>query len=142
MGKEKNNFKKDAEALFTFIKKNNNFLLSAHMNADGDAIASVIATGLILEKLNKKYFIVLHDQKLDLRFNYLKNFDRIISYKKKLNLTINAAIVLDAPGIKRLGDVARLLPPRSKVAKIAHHPQEDHFADFNFSTNNIVRREK
>jgi phosphoesterase RecJ-like protein len=132
MEKEKNEHKQCAKKVFKFIEKNDNFLLSAHINADGDAIASVIATGLFLEKLNKKYCMILHDQNLDTRFNYLKNFDRIIPFKKKLKMVISAAIVLDVPGIKRLGDVANLLPPRSNIVKIDHHPQEDDFADLNF----------
>ena len=131
LGKETSSTAKKVKEIFAFIKKNNNFLLGTHINADGDAIASVLALSFILDKLKKKYFMVLHDQKIDARFNYLKNFDRMISYKKKLHLTINAAIMLDAPGIKRLGDVANLLPPPEKVVKIDHHPEEDDFAALN-----------
>jgi phosphoesterase RecJ-like protein len=105
--------------------------LSAHVNADGDAIASVIAVGLILEKMGKQYEMVLHDQELDFRFDYLKNFNRIVHYTENLSLRSDNAIILDAPGVNRLGNVAKLLPSRDHIIKIDHHPAEDNFAHLN-----------
>ncbi len=119
---------KAANEVLEFIHHNNNFLVSAHINADGDAIASVIAMGILLEYLKKKYYMVLHDTQIDVRFAYLKNFSRIITYNSVLDLQLKAAIILDAPGIKRLGNVAKLLPDRSQTVKIDHHPEEDDFA--------------
>jgi phosphoesterase RecJ-like protein len=122
---------KSAKKILNFIGNNDNFLLSAHINADGDAVASVIATGLLLEKMSKNYFMVFHDQILDSRFDYLPNFKKIINYNSTLNLPINAAVILDVPGVLRLGDVTNILPEPSKVIKIDHHPTEDNFADLN-----------
>ena len=125
---------KIARNILAFIQDRNNILLTAHINSDGDAIASEIAMGLILEKLEKKYIMVFHDQNIDSRYRYLKNWDKIVSYKEDLNLTdqlpggkIDSAIILDVPGIKRLGDVANLLPLKENIVKIDHHPIEDVF---------------
>ena len=41
--------------ILEFINQNDNFLLTAHVNADGDAIASVLAASLLLDKLKKEY---------------------------------------------------------------------------------------
>jgi phosphoesterase RecJ-like protein len=119
---------KSACEILEFIDKNDNFLVSAHISADGDAIASVIAMGILLERLGKKHYMVLHDAEIDKRFTYLKNFNRIITYNFALDLQIKSAIILDAPGVKRLGKVAKLLPNRSQTIKIDHHPEEDDFA--------------
>jgi phosphoesterase RecJ-like protein len=120
--------KKLARKIKKFIDQNDNFLLSAHVNADGDAIASVLALGMLLDQMKKNYNMVLHDQEPDTRFNYLKNFDKIVSYNDKLQIHSNHAIILDVPGIKRLGNVQKLLPPRSHIVRIDHHPTEDDFA--------------
>jgi len=117
-----------ARKIFSFLKANDHFLLSAHINADGDAVASVIAMGLLLEKMKKNYYMVFHDEQVDTRFKYLKNFDKIYHYDFSLRLPIRSAVILDAPGIKRLGKVAKLLPDRSQIVKIDHHPVEDDFA--------------
>jgi phosphoesterase RecJ-like protein len=119
---------KAANEVLEFINHNDNFLVSAHVNADGDAVASVIAVGLLLEHLKKSYYMVLHDAQINSRYSYLKNFDRIITHNFALDLQIKAAIILDLPGIKRLGSVEKLLPNRSKIVKIDHHPEEDDFA--------------
>jgi phosphoesterase RecJ-like protein len=120
-----------AKKIVAYIEQNEHFLVSAHVNADGDAIASVIAIGLLLDKMNKHFEMVLHDQKLDFRFTYLKNFDKIHPFYEDLLLQIENAIILDAPGLNRLGDVAGLLPQKSNIIKIDHHPVEDDFAFLN-----------
>jgi phosphoesterase RecJ-like protein len=122
-----------AHQILTFINSHDNFLVSAHVNADGDAIASVIAVGLLMDQLNKKYYMILHDQEIDRRFDYLKGFNQIIHFNEKLDLQIESALILDVPGVHRLGDVAGLLPDKSHIAKIDHHPPEDDFAMVNFA---------
>jgi phosphoesterase RecJ-like protein len=125
-----------AKSILQFIDNHDQFLLSGHINADGDAVAAVIATGLLLKKLNKTYYMVFHDKQIDKRFDYLKNFNAIYHFDDSLNLAITAAIILDVPGINRLGDVEKLLPHRSKIAKIDHHPSESDFADYNMLDEN------
>jgi phosphoesterase RecJ-like protein len=123
--------RKYAHDVLDFIRRSDNFLLSAHINADGDAIAAMIAVNLLLEKLGKTSRMVLSDQRMDSRFLYLKNFDKIMSFSQSMINPASpgdfaeAAILLDVPGYKRLGDVTGLLPDKSCVVKIDHHPTED-----------------
>jgi phosphoesterase RecJ-like protein len=119
--------------LLSFIEKRNQYLVSAHLNADGDAIASVSAMGMFLEKMGKKYYMLLHDKEIDARFKYLKNFDNILSYENSMRYPIESAVILDVPGVHRLGKVAKMLPERSGIIKIDHHPEEDDFAIINFT---------
>jgi len=120
-----------AKKILEFVSENDNFLLSAHINADGDAVASVLAVSMLLDFYKKNYFIVFDDQKIDSRFNYIKNSERIINYEESLNLPIQSAIICDVPGLHRLGEVEKLLPEKSKVVKIDHHPVEDEFGVIN-----------
>ena len=119
---------KAAEEVLKFIHQNDHFLVSAHINADGDAVASVIAIGLLLGHFKKKYYMIFHDSQINNRYSYLKNFDRIMTYSSTLNLQLGAAIILDVPSRQRLGNVEKLLPDRSRTVKIDHHPEEDDFA--------------
>lgn len=123
----------NAKQILQFIESNDNFLVSAHVNADGDAIASIIVIGLLLKQLHKNYYMILHDQRIDTKFDYLKDFDKIIHFDANKKYNIDSAIILDVPGTHRLGDVAELLPDRSKIAKIDHHPPEDKFAAINMA---------
>ena len=63
-----------------FIKKKDNFLIISHINADGDAIASLLAIAYILEKWAKKYQIIIHDQKVDEKYRYLWGVEKIKTY--------------------------------------------------------------
>ncbi len=116
-----------ARQILEFIRRHDHFMLSGHINADGDAIASVLAMQMFLEKMGKTAYAVFSDKELDNRFNYLQNFGRIINYnpQKGFSEKIESAIILDVPGYKRLGDVTKLLPSREYVIKIDHHPCED-----------------
>jgi phosphoesterase RecJ-like protein len=112
-----------------FLKLNDNFLVSCHINADGDAISSALAITQILDYLQKKYRIILHDKNPDKRFYYLKNFDKIEWAGNVSDFQANAAIICDTPTRERIGDPAKFLPDRTKIIKLDHHPDEDPFAD-------------
>ncbi|HGY54617.1 MAG TPA: bifunctional oligoribonuclease/PAP phosphatase NrnA [Caldithrix abyssi] len=118
---------KYARKILNFIEKHDHFMLSGHINADGDAIAAVLAMQMFLEKMGKTAYAIFSDKKLDHRFDYLRNFNRIVNYdpEKGFDKKIESAIILDVPGYKRLGNVARLLPPAQRVVKVDHHPCED-----------------
>lgn len=121
--------KNKIKPVLEFIDQNNNFLLTAHLNADGDAIASVLAVSLFLDKIKKNYHIIFHDQSIDPKYNYIKNWAKIESFnekmKNKLKDKIKAALIFDAPGNKRLGDVFQLIANGTTCLKIDHHPAED-----------------
>ena len=123
--------KNKIKSVLDFIEQNDNFLLTAHINADGDAIASVLAASLLLDKLNKQYRIIFHDSSVDPKYNYLTNWDKIESFsaalKKNLNGVIQAALIFDSPGKRRIGDVLQLISNGTPVLKIDHHPSEDDF---------------
>lgn len=130
------NFEKITSDILNFIKTNDYFLLSAHINADGDAYASMIATHLLLERLGKKSVMILSDAHKVKRYDYLKNFNNILHYSEDLDVAkylngneIQSAIILDVPSYFRLGNVQKLLPSKNKVVKIDHHPLEDVMGD-------------
>ncbi len=120
-------YKQIVQKFLAFIEKHNHFMLSGHINADGDAIAAVIATHLFLKKLGKTSYMIFTDKTLDHRFAYLEPFKDILHYQAVdvKQTPIKAAIILDVPGYLRLGEASKLLPAREHVARIDHHPQED-----------------
>ncbi|MBN2424280.1 MAG: bifunctional oligoribonuclease/PAP phosphatase NrnA [Calditrichaceae bacterium] len=120
---------KFAKEILEFIRENDHFLVSAHINADGDAVASVIAMHLFLKHLGKTTYMALSDQEIDHRLHFLSGIKEIKPYsevlKQSLKPQIHAAVLLDVPSYSRLGVVSELLPDKSRIVKIDHHPQED-----------------
>ena len=126
-----------------FINKNDNFLLAAHVNADGDAIASLIAMNLLLKKMGKSAIMVLHDQNKDTRYDFLSSFEDIQYFSDSLPLKnylksgrIESAVLLDVPSFSRLGDCCKILPAKDKVIKIDHHPFEEEMGEIEWIDEN------
>ncbi len=125
-------YKRHCDAIVNEINKRDHFLITAHINADGDAISALLAMSYYLTVLKKDFIMVLHDENPDSRFNYLKNFDKIYSYDENIDFggklksrKIETVIVVDAPGFRRLGDVEKIIPKEAFIVKIDHHPSED-----------------
>jgi len=125
-------YKNTANQILAFIQEHDNYLISAHIHADGDAYASMVAVHLLLKTMGKKTAMVLSAKQNDQRFDFLKDFNTILPYSDQIDLSnlldrgkIESAVVLDVPSYFRLGDVHKLLPELANILKIDHHPVED-----------------
>ncbi|HFE65546.1 MAG TPA: bifunctional oligoribonuclease/PAP phosphatase NrnA [Caldithrix sp.] len=121
---------KALKEILGFIKKADNFLLTAHINADGDAYASVLAVAYLLEVWGKQYRIVFNDKQPEAKYSFMWGFEKVQSYSPEKDYHFQAAIALDVPSLNRIGDPAKLLPAREFCVKIDHHPQEEDFARY------------
>ncbi len=68
------------------IRKRNSFIVTAHIRADGDAIAAVIFVSKMLGALGKDACALLHDPVIDPKYSFLKGFDSIRSLKDYLRV--------------------------------------------------------
>ncbi len=122
----------DRETVYTdivqFLKDHDNYLITAHLNADGDAYASCLAVAYLLHQWNKRFRIILHDERKEDKYAFLWGWEYIQSYQEGMDACFSAAVVLDVPSRKRIGGPAALLPGRKACIKIDHHPFEDDFA--------------
>jgi phosphoesterase RecJ-like protein len=116
-----------------FIMERDNFLVSAHINPDGDAVGSVLVFSKILDKFSKSYRIVLQDPPQD-KFSFLTNFDKILLYSPDVlgDFKVDNVMALDCSDRERLGEVQKLIPPGTPMLNIDHHPDNDSFGDINF----------
>ncbi len=119
------------KAMHDHVRRSRYILVSTHLSADGDAIGSLLAVSIYLEQLGKEHRVIIHDEQLDNRFDYLAHFDRIECAAKVLKEPLpsfDLAIIVDVPGRKRMGDSSKLLQGIPVVLKIDHHPAEDDFS--------------
>jgi bifunctional oligoribonuclease and PAP phosphatase NrnA len=113
--------------------RNDRFLVTSHVNPDGDGLASMLACGHILRSLGKQVWLVA-DGFLSPRYGYLPQVDTVVSYRDGLEAELPVAnvITVDVPTLSRLERVARLVPREAAILKIDHHPSDDHFGRFNY----------
>lgn len=118
------------------LKNSNNYLLTTHINPDGDGICSILILAIVLKSLKKKYFIVMQDmfpEKLKFLLNEFTNylFPEFINIPKGLNIKTalpenfvpESLIIIDSCGNDRLGKFANDLPGLKLkfVFNVDHH---------------------
>lgn len=111
----------------------NNILISAHVRLDGDAIGSEIAMYHALKNLGKNP-VVVNDSEIPRVFTFLPEtalFDTRGDSVETLNGKCELAVVLDSPGLNRLGKVSNMLSSGLPVVNIDHHESNSNFGSLN-----------
>ncbi|MBD3244874.1 MAG: hypothetical protein GF335_02675 [Candidatus Moranbacteria bacterium] len=135
-----NSYRQNLYKLFSVIKNSQNFALTTHKRADGDAFGSTLALKNFIISLNKKADIIYDDQ-IDLNFNYLKNFDDFLFAKNKINKNYDYLIICDANNLERTGlekEINSRIPAQNLMI-IDHHYGQKNPKDYHL---NLVRPEK
>jgi phosphoesterase RecJ-like protein len=111
------------------LRDNERFLLTTHVNPDGDAIGSLGALALVLEDLGKK--VVAYCQDVIPGFlRFLPYSDRIVREIPGLD-RFDVAVVLDCGELDRIGNAAEVLRHVEKIIHIDHHSSSDDFGQLN-----------
>jgi len=119
----------DYDKILHLIRSNQKFVISTHINPDGDAIGSELALYSFLTELNKKVWIVNTDV-TPLVYSFLPNVAQIKHVPPSEQADV--LIVVDAGGLKRIGSkLSTILPSNKIVVSIDHHVTNESFADYN-----------
>ncbi|MBI5418151.1 bifunctional oligoribonuclease/PAP phosphatase NrnA [Candidatus Poribacteria bacterium] len=113
-----------------FIKENDNFLISAHINPDGDSTGSQLGLFGILKKLNKKVKIIDADP-IPRIYRFLPfSAEKVTEYNGEVKF--DAAIILDCGDIKRVGKLPVNLESIKTIINIDHHISNDFFGNLKY----------
>jgi phosphoesterase RecJ-like protein len=120
--------KKFCEAL----QQHDHFLLTCHVNPEGDAIGSVLAAESLLRRLGKKTKVVCADafpKRLSClsseRWHQLKDLS-------EAEQKWDAVLTADCPTLDRLGDVNKLIHEGTAVFNLDHHVSNVCFGRYNY----------
>ena len=111
------------------IKAGKSFLITAHMNLEGDALGSELAVYILLKKLKKKVVIYNNDPTPGV-YKFLP-FSRVIKNTLKED-KFDVALVLDCSDASRAGKVKDILGKADCIINIDHHISNTHFGDINW----------
>ncbi len=117
--------KPEHAAFHAFVEKHTRFLLTTHINPDGDGIGSEVALALWLESRGKRVR-VLNDSVVPAAFAFLLHSGTFESYEPELAeqrfAEADALIVLDTSNKQRIGRLAPLIDRHAiAVAILDHH---------------------
>ena len=122
----------------TLLQKNNNFLITSHVNLDGDGIGSELALYSILKKLKKKP-IILNQDRLPKIYDFLPSSNKAHYLEDHCidTKSIDVGIVLDCSNVKRIGKTYEIFKNIKTIINIDHHKSNENFGDLNYVDSSI-----
>ncbi|QJD83331.1 DHH family phosphoesterase [Cohnella herbarum] len=118
-----------------FIRERDDFLIVSHVQPDGDAISSTVATGWLLEKLGKK-FTMLNEGPVPSRLQFLWKSSEIRTLDGDGNppdpdRKYRNVICVDCADYARVGQTNQWFDPDAELLNIDHHPTNDGYGRVN-----------
>lgn len=114
------------------IKRNKRFLITSHMNLEGDALGSELAFYNLIKKLGKDAAIVNEDG-IPYGYDFLPGRNNAKKFNRQAKkIKFDCLVVLDCSDLKRTGEVYILNEKRKAVLNIDHHISNRLFGDFNW----------
>lgn len=115
-----------------FVRKQNNFLITAHTNPEGDALGSEIAFYLLLKKMGKSA-LMCNEDGIPYGYTFMPEVDSIRKFgRSAMRLKFDCIAVLDCSDMQRTGEVAQLNIRGKPVLNIDHHISNRKFGDVNW----------
>jgi len=113
------------------IKKNNDFVVTAHTSLEGDALGSELAFYRILKALGKRA-VVINDEAMPYGYEFMPDMGVIKRYEKgsAARLKVGCFCILDCSDLGRFGRVASLSRGVT-ILNIDHHISNTCFGDVN-----------
>jgi bifunctional oligoribonuclease and PAP phosphatase NrnA len=114
------------------VRKNNSFVITAHLNAEGDAFGAELALFNLLKKLGKRA-VIINDDPLPDEYAFMPGIKRIKRFSpalKKINFDCFA--VVDCSDISRCGKVSDIYTQGKMLLNIDHHISNSYFGKVNW----------
>lgn len=120
------------DRILEIIHSNNSFIITTHVNPDGDAIGSELALAYFLQKLNKKFLIINHSPTPE-NYLFLDEENLINKYNSSFDDQILHADVLIAVDFNTIGRTRSMVEAlkKSNAYKIIidHHRNPQNFVN-------------
>ena len=118
------------KAVIEAIRRHKRFVVSSHINPEGDALGSALALAALLKRLGKRATVTT-DGGIPETFKF---FPRLAPVAGKFTPALKAdvAITVDVPVLERLGCMRKLFEQTPLTVNIDHHVSNQRFADINW----------
>jgi len=115
----------DLQKTAEFLRDNDDFLLLAHVNPDGDAIGSTLGLAHLLTRLGKTYTLFA-EEPIPLRYRFLSGSQGYVTSGQRLH---QVAVALDCGDRLRMGKAIDRFAEDVTLLNIDHHSTNDHFGN-------------
>jgi phosphoesterase RecJ-like protein len=118
------------KGMLDLIRGSTSFLVTSHLDPDGDAVGCQLAIYSVLKRLGKDVKAVSEDG-VPPSYAFLEGAGDVATSRQAAGGPREAAIVVDAGTLERIGWVADLVKRCGTVINIDHHRSNDGFGDLN-----------
>jgi len=120
----------DFDAAIGFLDAGDDFLITSHVNSDGDGIGACLALVHLLGQRDKRARVVLNDMPDD-PLDFLGRWEEIHEAVESPGETAPYAIVADCPNLDRIGRVQAYFGDDTRILNIDHHMDNAAFGEVN-----------
>ncbi|OGC35182.1 hypothetical protein A2311_03125 [candidate division WOR-1 bacterium RIFOXYB2_FULL_48_7] len=120
---------KTAEQIKELLKKSSRAIICAHVDPDGDAIGSMLALGMVCNKLGLETVYYCADN-LPKIYRFLPHAGEIT--RELPDGQFDVVLTVDSSDLSRIGNKIDLRKLAKVVVNIDHHPDNTHFGDINY----------
>ena len=118
------------------LHEGDDFVITSHVNTDGDSVASSLALLSVVQALGKHGTVVLQDPAPD-NFDYLRGIGEIVPASETPSRPAQFAAVLDCPDLERTGTAQSHLAGDVRLVNIDHHKGNTLFGAANMVTDGM-----
>lgn len=111
------------------IRQYQHFLVTSHVNPDGDAIGSMLAMTSILQTLHKEV-VVYNESGLPRRFDWVRGSEAIASTLPVCKPEV--IVILDCGDVRRPGETIQPWLATLPIINMDHHLGNSHFGTYNW----------
>ncbi len=115
------------KAIAEIFRSKGTFVVTSHIDPDGDAIGCILTIYSVLKRLGKSVNVVLEDR-VPLNFSFLKGSDEVVCEHVE---PCEVGIVVDAAAVERTGWVKDIILACEVIVNIDHHRSNDYFGTYN-----------
>jgi phosphoesterase RecJ-like protein len=116
------------ERIKNIINDGTRFLITTHIDPDGDAVGSALALSWVLDGMGKEQVVYLKDQ-IPYRYQFLPKLETVT--RDFPSRVFDAAFVLDCGSLHRVGEDYEKLLDGLPLINIDHHLTNDLFGNIN-----------
>jgi len=113
------------------LRAGKSFLVTSHINPDGDAIGSMLCMGHFLRAIGKSDVVCVSEDPVPRNYQWLPGASDIL-IDAAANIVADVAVIVDLSRPDRLGTVREAVAKAGKVVVIDHHLEDDPAGDVNF----------
>jgi len=114
------------------LKKEDNFLITSHVNLEGDALGSQIGLYYLLKAIGK-HAIIMDDDVIPYSYEFFPEGKIIKRFRRgKTKINFDCLVALDCSDLRRAGEVGKIDLKGKTILNIDHHISNEIFGDINW----------